>query len=242
MRLLLPALCLLGTFLFLAPLHAQPLTVESGVHDAIRPEKSGGAHEIERFAGLYLQHGPVEWGIRASYLSINDQTAIEPYAAGLGDLFLSATWQALPEIRPWLDIDITTKLKLPTASDRREIGSGRSDLFLQAEGRVYLGDFLKLEPLLGRRLRAGNEATGLRDTWFSGVTGKYALMPGFRAGLTATAAQSAEVPGVPVIEAGPVLDYDFAPLWNLSVTAVRGFTRESVDKAGSLVLSRRIEW
>ena len=52
---------------------------------------------------------------------------------GIGDVFLSATYQFPPVLNDWVFVDFTLQAKLPTADETRDLGTGELDLGYQLD-------------------------------------------------------------------------------------------------------------
>ena len=54
--------------------------------------------------------------------------------SGMGDILTSASYTLIPYQIEKLSIDLTAKIKLPTADESRGLGTGEIDYYLQADG------------------------------------------------------------------------------------------------------------
>jgi len=150
---------LLGTALHLAaqpaPLRPRVTSVASGFDYS--QGDYGFTDDTEVFSvplDLGYESGSWIWRANFSYLTIKGPAAIigaggavRPTSnteSGIGDVYLSGTYRFGETLGPW-NLDATVRVKLPTASEDRGLGTGETDFYGQAD--IYR-TFGKVTPFL----------------------------------------------------------------------------------------------
>jgi hypothetical protein len=117
--------------------------------------------------------------------------------SGLGDMSVSLTYSLDLGNEAWFDA--TAKVKIPTASVRKGLGTGRTDVTLQGEvGKDFgpLGIYVG-----GRRKFAGSTAVNpLRDTWGAGGGARYRVSNSASVGIDYDWQQASFTGGTPSSE------------------------------------------
>ena len=130
--------------------HAQeesPLTLGAGLHYSSGDYGSTTTTRITSLAAT-ARYETGQWVYRATvpYLIVKGDTNVIPgvgavddvparsdSASGLGDIVLSATYGAYYNRATTLGMDLTAKLKLPTADESKGLGTGEPDVVLLVE-------------------------------------------------------------------------------------------------------------
>ncbi len=117
--------------------------------------------------------------------------------SGVGDLWITAGYTLPVGDATWFDA--VGKVKLPTASEEKFLGTGSTDFTAQGELLHSIGD-LSLSAYGGRRFNGSSDVFALRDVWLGGVGAyvkadnvTFGLDYDWRQGSTATAADISEV-------------------------------------------------
>lgn len=156
--------------------------------------------------------------------------------SGLGDVSVSAGY-SLP-LTDSLYLDAGIRVKLPTASRARRLGTGEVDVTTSLElaydfagGSIYAG---------GRRKFAGNNATStLRDIWGAGGGASFRLSPGVSVGADYDWAQSVSVNGGDISEVTGWMSFQLNRQMRLQIFASTGLSTNSTDFASGATLSYR---
>ena len=156
--------------------------------------------------------------------------------SGLGDVSVSAGY-SLP-LTESLYLDAGVRVKLPTASRARRLGTGEVDVTTSLElahdfagGSIYAG---------GRRKFAGNNATStLRDIWGAGGGASFRLSPGASVGADYDWSQSASISGGDISEVTGWMSFRLSRQVRLQIFASTGLSTNSTDFASGATLSYR---
>lgn len=98
---------------------------------------------------------------------IIDPNAPRATRSGLGDLTLGVNW-ALPEDRLGFGLDLGARVKVPTASDSKGLGTGKADASLAAELSKSFGNVTPFVSA-GYRFVGSPEGLDLNNAWFGSV-------------------------------------------------------------------------
>lgn len=124
-----------------------PLTLGAGLHYSSGDYGTGSTTRITSLAAT-ARYDADPWTLRATlpYLKIDGDTSVIPGVgsvgggsggsrteSGLGDIVLAATYAAYYDPASTLGIDLTGKVKLPTADEAKGLGTGELDLVFLAE-------------------------------------------------------------------------------------------------------------
>jgi hypothetical protein len=135
-------------------------------------------------------------------------------------------------------LDLTGKVKLPTASKAKRFGTGKVDFVLAAELGKAFGAFDVYAG--GRRRFAGNSiATRVRDTWGVSTGFGVKVKDGVRVGFDYDWQQASFTGGRGSSEVSGAINFRVAPKINLNLYAVTGLNAASVDFGSGAVLSYR---
>ena len=96
--------------------------------------------------GLKYTNGPWTLSGSTSWLRIKGPNNVDPEGnfiggatgtkstnSGIGDLFLSVTYNLFDDVSHPVGMDVTGKVKLPTADEKKFLGSGETDYGVNAE-------------------------------------------------------------------------------------------------------------
>lgn len=158
---------------------------------------------------------------------------------GRGDTVVSATYQfpSFAEGIPFVDLGF--EVKIPTADEKKALGTGKADYGLQLDLYQLLGNST-LFATAGYKLRG-------KSTLFSEMSNSAYVSLGFSRpfsqswsyGLIYDYREAASETSKETHELLPYLSWLPAPGWSLMSYAVKGFTRDSADYALGMQLSYR---
>lgn len=142
------ALCAGAMLAWAAHAQESPLTLGAGLHYSSGDYGTGSTTRITSLAAT-ARYDADPWTLRATlpYLKIDGDTTVIPGVgsvgggsnarrteSGLGDIVLAATYAAYYDPASTMGIDLTGKLKLPTADEAKGLGTGELDVVFLAEG------------------------------------------------------------------------------------------------------------
>jgi len=147
---------------------------------------------------------------------------------GLGDVILS-TGYVLAPLRPaWPYLEFTAKVKFPTASEKRSLGTGEFDETLQVEASKTFAAFTSFLTA-GYRFVGNPQGSNLHDVAFSTVGFDYRINDRLDAGLSYEWRQTASPSVGDSQELSPYLSWKINSHVSLTPYAVFGLTRAATD-------------
>lgn len=156
--------------------------------------------------------------------------------SGLGDVSIAAGY-SLP-LTDSLYLDGGVRVKLPTASRARRLGTGQVDVTTSLElayefsgGSIYAG---------GRRKFAGNSATStLQDVWGAGAGASLRLSPGVSVGADYDWSQPSVAGNGDISEVTGWMSFRLSRQVRMNLFASTGLTTNSTDFSSGATLSYR---
>lgn len=157
--------------------------------------------------------------------------------SGIGDVSITLGYSF--DLGETTYFDTTARVKIPTASRAKRLGTGKVDLTV---GGDLVQDVGKASFFAGARYRFLNRPAGstLRDTWGFGAGASYELGKGTYAGVDYDWQQSATRGSGPSSEVTGWLNFGLSRKLRMQVYASTGFTTNSTDFAGGLSISYRL--
>lgn len=155
---------------------------------------------------------------------------------GIGDVFLSATYQFPPVLNDRVFVDFTLQAKLPTADESRDLGTGELDLGYQLDFYSTLERNTYFSTL-GYRQRGKTPLFDLENSFYAslGLMRQYGdntflgLIYDYRERASSNAFESHEMM--------PFLSYNLGKQWNFMLYSIVGFTASSADQTIGLQAS-----
>jgi hypothetical protein len=178
-------------------------------------------------------------GFRATlpYLEVEftDSATSSTYTeSGLGDVVLGLTvYDVFRSSDGSVVVDVTNKVKLGTADEQKGLGTGETDLSVQAEIYKFL-DRSTLVASVGYKIRGEPATVTVDDTWLVSAGGYYHFSNSTSGGLFLDYRQSS-VPGLESIgELTASLSRRLAGEWRIQGYLVRGLSDTSLDWGAGL--------
>lgn len=201
-------------------------------------------YEIDRWtfkATLPWLHIEGPGGVSADSRVITGTTSSTTRSSesGQGDLVTAATYSAVMLNEQKFYLDLTAKIKLPTASESRGLGTGKSDYTIAADAYKTLGSFTALATL-GYRWLGDPSGVDLHNVWFGTLGGVYKINPKNNIGLTVDLREATSDSGTNLREYTVFYSHKFNDTYKLQTYLVHGDTRSSVDWGGGAMLS--MQW
>ena len=150
--------------------------------------------------------------------------------SGVGDLWLTAGYSLPVGNATWFDA--VGKVKLPTASEEKFLGTGSTDFTAQGEVLHSLGN-VSLAAYGGRRFNGSSEVFDLRDVWLAGA-GIYVSADRVMVGLDYDWRQASTETGPDISEATASLTYKLSDALRLQGYGYTGFADGSPDLGGGM--------
>lgn len=157
-------------------------------------------------------------------------------ASGPGDISLHARYSFEDLYAHNLFVDVTARVKIPTASFAKGLGTGAWDQSVQLDVASVFG---KIAPFGAIGYRFTGEPAGftLRDVVYGTVGLQYTWSPTLSTGLYYDVRQSSIPTAAAPQEGTAYVNYKFSDRVSLNVYAVLGFSRNSPDAGGGTFLT-----
>lgn len=159
--------------------------------------------------------------------------------SGLGDIVLGTTYSALQLNEQKLYIDLGLKVKLPTASESKGLGTGKSDYTLTADLYKTL-DRLTLLGTVGYKVLGDPSGVSLNNVWFTSIGAVYKLNDQDNLGATMDLRQATTSSNSSLREYTVFYSHKFNSTYKLQTYMVAGDTTSSVDFGAGAMLG--ISW
>ena len=156
--------------------------------------------------------------------------------SGIGDLWVTAGYSVPVGTGTWFDA--VGKVKLPTASEDKFLGTGSTDFTAQGEILHTLVGGVSLGAYGGRRFNGSSDVFDLRDVWLAGA-GVYFGQDRVTLGLDYDWRQGSSTTGPDISEATASLTYKLNDGLRLQGYGYTGFSDGSADLGGGLQLLYR---
>jgi hypothetical protein len=158
------------------------------------------------------------------------------HASGLGDIGLSVMYSLESLYNDQLYVDVTAKVKAPTASFAKGLGTGAWDGAFQVDVAKAFGKFMPFGTL-GYRINGQPKGFALRDVIYGTAGVQYGwsdrLATGVFYDVRRAAIKSADAPQ----EGTAYINYRFSDDWSVNVYGVAGFSSNSPAGGGGVVFS-----
>jgi hypothetical protein len=157
---------------------------------------------------------------------------------GIGDLNLSATYALDGLYDRGIYIDFTGRVKLPTASFRKGLGTGKTDAVLQVDASTSVGDWLPFVTA-GYKLTGRPATLALRDVLYGGIGAQYMWDERVATGLAFDYRQSSLRGQSDPQEGTAYLSLRINDRLSLNIYGVVGFSTNSPTAGGGLIVTYR---
>ncbi len=169
-------------------------------------------------------------------VTTNSTTSNRTVESGLGDVVAGVTYNALQFDAQKIYIDVGAKVKFPTASESKGLGTGEFDYSVLVD--VYKTfDQLTLLGTVGYKVLGDPGGVNLNNVWFGSVGGVYKFDSKNSAGLTVDLREPTSKSGTDLREYTLFYSHKFNDTYKLQTYLVSGDTRSSLDFGGGAMLS-----
>ena len=169
-------------------------------------------------------------GTPSSSTPANASTPARPDAtseSGIGDVMLGATRMLGPVLGP-VQVDLTGRVKLPTADEEKGLGTGEADYYAQADF-YHVGETFIPFATLGYRFMTDSDRYELESGAYASIGSAFRLSDSTRIGASFDWRQKIVEGGDDANEVSAFVAHDFNARWNLILYALTGFTDASPD-------------
>lgn len=157
---------------------------------------------------------------------------------GLGDMNLSATFAVDALYDRGIYIDFTGRMKVPTASFKKGLGTGKADFVAQIDASASIGEVLPFATA-GYKFTGSPATLALRDILFGSVGLQYMWDQGVATGMAFDYRQSA-IKGLSDPQEGSVyLSVRLSDRLSMNVYGVVGMSANSPTAGGGLIFTYR---
>jgi len=177
---------------------------------------------------VFLETGNIGRGREGANSLIDEQ--------GLGDVFLTGTYQMNPIFNGWVFVDVSVQAKLPTADETRDLGTGETDYGLQLDFYTTLGRNTWFSSL-GYRRRGKTPLYDLEDSPFASIGMMRQYGENTYLGLLYDYRDRASSNSFESHELMPFVSWNFAERWNMMVYTIVGFTDSSAERTAGFQVS-----
>ena len=158
--------------------------------------------------------------------------------SGAGDINLSATYALERFYDRELFIDFTARLKIPTASFAKGLGTGQADGAFQIDVAKAFGNFMPFLTL-GYKLNGSPVGYHLRHVLYGTVGVQYSFSESVTAGALFDYRQAALKTAEDPREGTAYVNIKLSPKWALNAYGVAGFSRNSPSGGGGATVTYR---
>lgn len=159
---------------------------------------------------------------------INEQALDSTSDGGLADIYISGSYSVESLQEKNLFLDLTARVKIPTASAEKGLGTGKIDMSLQMDFSTLMGNFLPFGTV-GYRFVGKSDRYNLQNTWFVSMGLAYYLNYDLTLGLSYDVRKSATVDYSNPQEIQLFADYQFNEKWGGYFYAIAGLSDGSPD-------------
>jgi len=168
-----------------------------------------------------------------------EATAENETNSGMGDIILAATSFLYPgtDDNPLIPmIDLTGKIKLPSADEEKGLGTGETDYSIESDLTWFTGS-TALFGTLGYKFMGSPETYELNNVGYISIGAAYQIGPGFSTGLMYDTKQASTDSGTDSSEATGYVSYKLSDDWKFLLYGVKGFSDGSADYGIGATLS-----
>jgi len=154
-------------------------------------------------------------------------------AAGLGDISLSMMYSFEQLYNLGLFLDLTARVKVPTASFDAGLGTGKSDAAVQVDVAQAIGQFIPFATL-GYKWTGVPAGFTLRNTVYGSVGLQSSWSKNIATGLSFDYRQSSLQGYSDIKEGVAYINLRFNEEWSLNIYSIVGFSENSPDAGGGI--------
>ncbi len=186
---------------------------------------------------LGYESGPWVWRANLSYLTIKgpaaivgDGAAARPTASsqsGVGDIYIGATYRSGPVLGQ-IHLDPTVRVKLPTASESRGLGTGQTDVYGQLDAYRTFGAVTPFATV-GYRVLGDSSSYQLKDGIYASGGAHFRTSPATVVTTSLSWGQRLLASGSNTSDAMVAVTHDIDSRWRVMGYALKGFTNASPD-------------
>lgn len=162
-------------------------------------------------------------------------TATRATVSGLGDVTAAFAYNAIDHRASGLLVDLTAKVKLPTADESRGLGTGRTDYALQIDADKPIGPW-SVFGTAGYKWLGDPPGADLRNVFYGALGASYAMTDRATLGLAQDYRQATFAGGAALSETSVFASVRVAPSARLRGYVFKGHTSGGPDWGGGVSL------
>ncbi len=147
---------------------------------------------------------------------------------GMGDIIASASYTLIPYQIKKPTLDLTARIKFPTADETRGLGTGETDYYLQADGLYSFGSLTSFGTL-GYKIYGDPPGMNYENVFYYSIGGSHSFSNILSGGLIYDFRQSATTSGTAVKEVTAFTSRKLDSKTKLLVYLVKGLSEGSPD-------------
>jgi hypothetical protein len=160
------------------------------------------------------------------------------HVSGPGDINLYAGYSLQSLYPRGLFVDLTARVKVPTASFAKGLGTGKADGAFQIDVAQALGGFMPFATF-GYRITGRPDGYQLRNIVYGTAGVQYGWSERLATGVLFDYRQTSLPSAADPKEGTAYVNYKFADAWSVNLYGLVGFSRNSPDGGGGVVLTYR---
>ena len=220
-------------------LGADKLTVSTGITYLSGDYGQASATEIV-YIPVTLKKTTGPWALKLTvpYLRITGPGGVLPElgpvgsatatGAGLGDILASATYRAYYNAKQGVLVNVTGKVKIPTADRHKGLGTGKADFYGQADVYRISGPWIPFFTL-GYKVIGDTATTDFNNVAYGAMGVSYKLSDRTSVGARAYARQRTTASNDPRKELTLFASNKLTKTWKLQGYTIKGFSNASPD-------------
>lgn len=177
---------------------------------------------------VFLETGNIGRGREGENTLIDEQ--------GIGDVFLSASYQFDPIFNDWIFVDFSFQAKLPTADQTRDLGTGEPDFGAQLDFYTTLARNTYFATI-GYRRRGKTPLYDLENSQYASLGMMRQFGENTYLGLLYDYRGKASSNSYENHELMPFVSHNLNDRWNMMLYTIAGFTDSSADRTFGIQFS-----
>jgi len=180
----------------------------------------------------------------ASVIAISDGTEVIDTRAegkrqrwGNGDLRLNAQKQLPLFFKSKARMHIGTSVKVPIASDKGDLGSGKFDYSLYSGSYLRSGRWVS-NGRIGYQFMGDSSETQYNNRWYASLGGSYLFNRAYSAGLSTYFKQAATQSSEPIRTVSTYINWRLPKGWRCNFSIGKGFSEASADLFGGIQVTK----
>ncbi len=157
--------------------------------------------------------------------------------SGLGDIVLQGTYNLYPDSAQGLFVELSGKVKLPTADEEKGLGTGGTDYTVQADAFFAQGPLTPFA-MLGYRFRGDSDLFQLDDGLVASAGVSARASSALSLGVLYDYREAATVTSDDASDIVPFLNVKASEGWSVNLYGTVGLTDASPDAGGGVQLKR----